>query len=192
VYEVSTRIHDPVTLDEVEKRIHQIGAPPAPDRLVSEHLGRAIEGKCAFVRSLGHERVEHVNDTDNAGEQRDRVAAQSVRVAASVQALMMMTNNRTHPSERAERAAQPVPDHRVLLDQRALVGREGASFLQHRARDANFPDVVEIAASVQRRDVFLTEPDVPAERGRISREALAMVGRSRITGLYGQREPDDH
>jgi hypothetical protein len=187
-----TRIDHPVAFDEVEKRLDEIGASPATRRLFPQHLSCAIEPQRGLVGSLGHQRIEHVHDTDNPCEQRNRVTTQSVRVAASVHAFVMMPNDRAHQSQRAESGAEAVADHCVVLDERSLTRREGAPLLQHAARDANLPDIVKIAASVQRCDLLLAEPDRSAERAGVPREPLAVVGGSGIAGLDLQCEAHDH
>ena len=115
------------------------------------------------VRARRRQRVVDVDDPDDLCEQRDVIAAQPVRVAAAVDAFVVTADDRTHPPQRLERRAQRVADVRVALHQLEFLGRERAGLEQHRVGHADLADVVEIAASMQRLEIFGGEAERPSE-----------------------------
>ena len=55
-----------------------------------------------MIRALRRQRVEHVDDADDLRQQRHFGVAQAVRIAAAVESLVMMADDRPDVVERSE------------------------------------------------------------------------------------------
>ena len=145
------------TRDLVEKRVHEIGVAPAALYFAPELCNGPLDRESRSVRPLRRERIEHVDNAHDLREQRDRVAPQSVRVAAAVKPFVVMADDRPYSPQEAQLAAEPIADHCVLLHQLVFVRRERPRLQEDRIGDADLPEVVKKAAARERRDVVLVE-----------------------------------
>ena len=86
-----------------------------------------------------------------------------------------MADDRADRLERAHGAAQVVADDRMLLHQRVLGARQLAFLEQHPIGNRDLADVVEERAAVERVEIVAVEIQRRAERGRVLREAVAVI-----------------
>ena len=101
---------------------------------------------------------------------------------------MVVTDDLPHQPQRAQLAAQPIADHRVLLDQLELGRGQARRLEQDRIGDADLADVVQVAAAIERRDLVFREAERPAERDREPGESLAVAVGVGIARVDRQRQ----
>src|SRR5882672_9128175 len=97
----------PMQIDEGRE---QVLPAPAAARIVPHHLVRRRRRQRLAVGPVARQGVEHVDDADDLRQQRDAIAGQSVWIAAAVEPLMMMADDRAHRVEGPNRAAEIVAD----------------------------------------------------------------------------------
>ena len=110
---------------------------------------------------MRRQRVVHVGDADDLRQQRHLVPAQALRIPAAVEPLVVAPDDRPHGAQRLERRAQRIADIGMLLHQLEFGGRERARLQQHRIGNADLADVVQIAAAMQRLQIFVAERRAP-------------------------------
>ncbi len=120
-------------------------------RFPLELAARVVERRGRFVRARRRDRIEHVDDADDLGQQRNLLAAQPIGIAAAVEPLMVMAHDRPRALQRSKRAAQAIADHRVLLHDLEFLRGERTALQQDRVGHADLADVVEHAAIPQGR-----------------------------------------
>jgi len=89
------------------------------------------------VRTLGRERIEDVHDAQHLREQRNLVALESIGIAGTVEAFVVMADDRSYAPEGSQRPAEPVADVGMALDHLAFAGRERPGLQQHAVGNAN-------------------------------------------------------
>ena len=94
-----------------------------------------------------------------------------------------MTDDRPHRVERADGPAQIVANRGVVLHQRVLLPRQLALLQQHPIGDRDLADVVEKGAAMQRLEIGLVQGEMPAERGGVIGQPLAVPFGARIARL---------
>src|ERR1051325_5927135 len=87
------RRRDAGTGDDVEKAIEQLRIEDRADFTLHDRK-RLASGKSLPIRPVTREGVEDVGNAEDAGGQRDRLAAELIRIAAPVPSLVVTTNHR--------------------------------------------------------------------------------------------------
>src|SRR3954451_3909799 len=95
----------------IEKDSDQIGASPPARRLAAKLAGRPVHRTRRRIGSRRRHGVVGVDDAENLGEQRNGVAAQSIGIAAAVQPLVMMADDRPHATQEPHLPTEAIADH---------------------------------------------------------------------------------
>jgi hypothetical protein len=144
------------------------------------------------VRPIARDRVERVRDREHARAERDLVADEAVRVAASVPALVVRTNDRqafgAHERDSLEHL---LAEHGVRLDQTALGNRQWRGFLEHSVRDPDLAEVVQQEAVLDARVVQQLGRAHACELDGVELHALRMGTRARVLRLERAGERGD-
>src|SRR5207253_6521052 len=140
------------------------------DRRVELRAGAALELRARRLaverRPVGpwlDHRAERVADGDDARAERDLLAGEAVRIAATVPALVARADDRRDVRERLDRREDPLADDRVRAHHRPLLVVERRALVQHRLRDADLADVVEERAELDRLDELLAGAEPPGD-----------------------------
>ena len=135
---------------------------------------RPVLGQRLLVWAGGRQRVVHVHDADDLRQQRDGVAAESVRVARAVKPFVVVAHDPAHARQRSKAAAESIADDRVLLHAVTLVGGQGGGFQEHRVGHPDLSEVVQESPVLEGGQFVTVETERAAERYRVRRQALAM------------------
>ena len=101
------------------------------------------------VGPVSRHRVVRVAYEDDPRLDRNVLALTAVGVARPVEALVAVADDRTHFFEPVDRRDDPLPQLRMLLDDRALFVRERPGLGQDRFGNPDLPDVVEECAELE-------------------------------------------
>src|SRR5712691_638866 len=107
--------------------------------------------------------VIHIRDADNLRQKRNSITAQSLWIAAAVQALVMAPDNRPDGAQRLQRCAQRIADVRMLFHQLELCGGQGTALEEDGIGNPDLSDVVQVTAAVQRLEIRLRNTERFAE-----------------------------
>src|SRR5262245_62733357 len=110
--------------DESEKLVDQARVAPPTFDFAPKLRHRLGDRKGRLVGPPRRQRVEDVDDADDLSEAGDVAASQTVGVAGAVEPLVMMSNDRAHPGQGTQAAAQPLANRGMLFHLRVLVRRE--------------------------------------------------------------------
>src|SRR3954470_15027421 len=140
-------------LQHEEKFVHQLAVPKAAACLV-EHGGLALHvAKGRLIRPFRSQRIVNVANLQSTREQRDALPAKPIGVAAAVPVLVVMADYGQHAAQAAQWPADVLTGDRMLLDDYPLFRRQIIVFLQDRVRDGDLPQVVQIAATLEREHI---------------------------------------
>ncbi len=103
------------------------------------------------------DRVVGVGDRHDPRPERDRLPLEAGRVAAAVEALVVVPDDRERPLEEIQRLDDLHPALRVGADRRELLVGEPPGLAQDRVLDADLADVVNHPGQPQRLDVLLRQ-----------------------------------
>src|SRR5205085_128718 len=188
-----------IVAEDLEQRLRHTGIELASSA-VAQFLKRFRRGHARAVRPIRGHRVPGVaREHDPAGE-RYLLARESIGITASIPALVLVTDGTGHLAQSGYRAENPLPDHGVLANQRALVGIERARLSQDVARNAELADVMQYGdlryelEGVGLDPQPLAHPDREARSARQTRPAVFVAGIDRRAecdhdGLVAGREP---
>ena len=158
--------------------------PASPLTSASASLHRAG----GAVDARRQHRVERVGDVDDPGAERDLLAAEPVRVAGAVEALVVVADRRHRVLEEAE----AVDDARALLGvalhQRPLLARQARRLEEDRVRDRELADVVEERRVAEQVELRLREAELAADRERELLHAPRVAGGVRVARVDRRRE----
>ena len=129
-------------------------------------------------RAIGVRRGEGVVDLGHRDDSRDRgdlVAAQALRVAAAVDALVMCAHDLGHGAVDADVAQQLGPDVRVAPDAAPVGLRQPAAALHHAVRERELADVVQEPGGVGELLVALGHAAVLGDVARERRDSRAVA-----------------
>jgi len=97
----------------------------------------------APIGPIRDERVVGVADEDDPRRERDLFSGESVGIAVSVPALVLVSHRERNLSEPWQLPQDPLADRGVLAHEVPLRFVEWAGLVQDRIRDPDLPDVVE-------------------------------------------------
>jgi len=160
---------------------------PALLTLPSEY----VDGLGRLIGAVRRDRLEDVDDGHDLRHKRDVIAAQPVRIAGTVQALVMMTDNRAYGLERAKIGAESVADNRVRLDELELCGLEFVLLTENTVRNGEHADVMQEAAAVKGLHILTAQAELPTEGGRAVGHAMTVAFVAAIPGLDHDRQRRD-
>src|SRR4051812_11791718 len=124
-------------LQHEEKFVHQLAVPQAAACLV-EHGGLALHvAKGRLIRPLRSQRIVNVPNLQSSREQRDIFPAKPIGVAAAIPVLVMVADDGQHVAQAAQRTADVLASHWMLLHDHPFVGRQVDVFLQDRVRNSD-------------------------------------------------------
>src|SRR5437762_2384051 len=162
-----------------------------PPRLATEVLERLVARQRRAVRTVGGERVEHVDDGDDAGAERDRFTHEAVGVAVAVAPLVVVADRERPGGEELEGRHDLRADERMPPHEFPLVGLEGAALAKHGFRDADLSDVVQEPRLADRLGLRGREAErlrqAPAHRA----DPLGVAARVRVFRLERVREAEE-
>ena len=92
-------------LPQLDEGLDYRAIAPAAPGVVTHDPERGVSGHRLAIRPVGRESVVDVDHRDDTREHRNRVAGQAVGVAAAVEPLVMVTDDRPHRVEGAHRFA---------------------------------------------------------------------------------------
>src|SRR3954468_5046480 len=108
-------------------------------------LGERLGGvERPLIRAVGRHRVVRVAHRHDPRAERDRLAAQPVRVAVAVVVLVARAHERRDRAQRDRGAEDALADDRVPGDERPLVRVELVGLVEDRARHGDLADVVQL------------------------------------------------
>src|SRR5689334_19947407 len=163
-----------VELDGDQERIdeHRVELP-AP---LAPHLrDRLFRAPRRAVRPGVDDGIEGVDDPDDPGAERDRIAAQAVGVAAAIPALVVVADDRPERRAPGEGQADPLADDRVAPHLGPLPVGQRAGLGQDRVADPDLADVMEHRPEHDGPELERIDRHVLAEAMGEAREALAVV-----------------
>jgi hypothetical protein len=106
--------------------------------------------------------------------------ARPVGIAGAVPALVLVADEPADAGEELHRREDLLPDDRVALHHRALVGGERARLVEDRLGHRDLADVVEDRGEPQVAQLLLAEPEPPADGLGLVGDRARVVGRVRI------------
>src|SRR5437660_6567048 len=92
-------------VDQTDERFDKIDAAPPAGRFFGKFAAGLLGRGRAFVRPRGGRGIEHVHDSHDLSEKRNRVSAQAVWIACAVAQLVMVSDDRANAFQRAQFAA---------------------------------------------------------------------------------------
>ena len=102
-----------------------------------------LEGQGIAVGALRRHRLECISEADDPHIQGDLAGGQPMGVARSIEALMVVGDDRQERIEQREVAGDPHPDRGVGLHHLVLLVSKLGCFVQDLLGDADLPDIVE-------------------------------------------------
>src|SRR5947209_665323 len=122
---------------------------PLPSGSVVEHGQGFLDRQAWPVWTVVDQGVERVADGHDPGQTRDLPSAKAVGVAASVEPLMVMADDREQRRPRAERTDDVLADDHMRPHDLSLVGVERAGLEKDGVGHADLSDVVDDTAAIQ-------------------------------------------
>ena len=129
-----------------------------------------------LVDAVGGHGVEAVGHHQDAGEQGDARAAQPVRVAHAVIALVVVADDRGQFPVHGDAGEHGVAGPGVLLDEFVVERGEPAGLEQHRVRGGDLADVVEDGRLLEQVDLRSGQPQAFGEQPAVARHPHGVAG----------------
>ncbi len=123
-----------------------------------------VDGKGRLIAAVRGDGVEGVGDREDSGEQRNVFAFAAVRVAESVEALVM-AEHRLGDLGVDESVDHAEAEFGVAPNLFPLFAFEGTRLEKHRLVDLDLADVVELAGDPEATEAFLAEVEALADGG---------------------------
>ena len=127
--------------------------------------------------------MQGVADGDDPGGERDRVAAEAVRVAGAVVALVDGADERRDVVQQRDALQERGADRGVLLDLLELRGREASRLGEDLGANADLADVVQERGVAQRAQLGVGEAERAAGVEREVGDHVGVVGGVGVLGL---------
>ena len=100
----------------------------------------------------------------------------------------MMADDRQYLAERLQRLADCLTIGRMPLHYIPFGGSQFASLLQDFIWDFNLSEIVQIASTLERDDVFVIKMQMATELASIVSKPRAVIACKRVSRLHSQRE----
>jgi hypothetical protein len=150
-------------------------------------LERDLGAHAAAVRAIAGHRHERVAGGDHPAEQGDLLAGEPVRIAATVPALVMGSDQRGGEGHHREPLEQVRADYRVLVDELPVRGRERRRGQHHAIGERDHPHVAHAHREIQLALGFSVQAqlasDLERELAHHRRRGVYARGASRERGL---------
>ncbi len=141
-----------------------------------------------MIRPLRHQRVEVVDDRQDARAERDLFTLQPGGIALAVPALVMAEDQRRHRIRERHRADDVGADLRMGADLLELFGRQRPRLRQDVLGHRQLADVVQQRRRLHALDVVLGHPERARERRRVELHAPDVELRGLVLRVDRQRE----
>ena len=144
-------------------------------RFLLQQPDRRFRGHRLVVRPLRHQRVEVVDDRQDARAERNLLTLQPGRIALAVPALVVAQDQRRHGIRERHRADDVGADLRMRADLLELFGRQRARLGQDVLGHRQLADVVQQRRRLHALDLVLAHPErrAPAPPRRAARGGCA-------------------
>ena len=141
-----------------------------------------------MIWARGRERVVDLGDGDDPPAHRHILAAQSIRIAAAIEPLVVALDHRHDVAEVNERRENLGADDDMLLHVLKLVGSERPFLINHCVSCPDLPEVVESSRHPDAFDIFFGETHFGRDiRGQV-RHSRRMTPQVRVLCLEGVDE----
>src|SRR5262249_2239999 len=150
----------------LEERLHHGGIKLSSRVLVQERAS-LVSGHSLSVLPVFSDGVKRVDDSQNAGDHRNLFAGLAVGLAASIPALVMMTDYRANRVWEVDPLHDLGSDHGVDLHLLEFGGAELPGFVENVVGHRDLSDVVQQCACLERFDLGLSKSEISCESGGI-------------------------
>ena len=157
----------------------------AVDRLGKSETCDSTRHRVA-VRPVGRHRVVGVGDRDDPRYERDVVVDETVRIALTVDSLVVMADDPSRSPSTRHVGEDALSDRRVLLHLAALLERERAGLFEESRRKADLPDVVDEATEVRLVAHLVGESHALGDVARVDRDSGRVAGRVPVSRVEGR------
>src|SRR5207302_4190665 len=106
-------------------------------------------GECGLVRTSGAQGIVDIDHLQDAGEDRNFAARQSIRIARTVRMFVMVPDDWQDESQRFQRTANILARDGMELHDIPLVGTKVCSLLQNVVRDSDLSKIMQVPASLK-------------------------------------------
>ena len=166
------------------------GSSPLPASCCSRPIA-ASDGHRLVVRPLRHQRVEVVDDREDARAERDLLALQARRIALAVPALVVAQDQRRHRIRERHRAHDVGADLRMGADLLELFGRQRPRLREDVLGHGQLADVVQQRRRLHALDLVLAHPEAARQRGGVELHAPDVQLRGLILRVDRERQRFD-
>ena len=156
-----------------------------------QQADRGIEGHRLVVRPLRHQRVEVVDDREDARAERDLFALEAARVSLSIPPFVMAEDQRRHRIGKRHAADDFRADLRVDADLLELLLRQRTRLRQDVLGHGQLADVVEQRRGLDALNLVLGHAERACEAGRVHLHAADVALRRLILRVDGERQRFD-
>ena len=163
------------------------GSSPLPASWLEQADG-GVEAHRLVVRPLRHQRVEVVDDRQDARAERDLFALQPGRIALAVPALVMAEDQRRDRIRERHRADDVRADLRMRANLLELFRRQRPRLREDVLGHGELADVVQQRCRLDALDVVVRHPERPRHRGGVELHAADVRLRGLILGVDGERQ----
>ena len=160
-------------------------------RFLLQQADRGVEAHRLVIRPLGHQRVEVVDDRQDARAERNLLALQARRIALAVPALVMAQDERRDRIRERHRADDVGADLRVGADLLELFGRQRARLREDVLGHGELADVVQQRRRLHALDLVLRHAERARERRRVELHAADVRLRGLILRVDRERQRFD-
>ncbi len=175
---------------DARERRHDAGVERLAGVLL-ENRQRRVGADRPVVRAVRRQRIEIVNDAENAGPERDLFLFQPGRIAASVPPLVVAQDERRH-RVRERDAGDDVGAHlRVNANLLELFGCQRTRLGEDVLRHGELADVVQERSRPDRLDFVLAHAERASHARRVRLYTSDVVGRALVLRVDRQRQRFD-
>src|SRR5207248_7112134 len=135
---------------------------------------RVIGAPGGLVGTGAGQRVKNIEDMYDACAQGNTLADEAIRVAATVKALVMMTDYRQRRAQALNASAHKLPEHRVRFHNQPFFTRQSGTLVEDELGYCDLADIVDDAAQPQSLNFALRQLQAGAHRHAVAREVLTM------------------
>ena len=156
-----------------------------------QQADRGVEAHGLVIRPLRHQRVEVVDDREDARAERNVVAPKSGGIALAVPPLVMAQNQRRHRIRERHRAHDVGADLRMRADLLELLGRQRTRLREDVLGHRELADVVQQGGRLDALDFVLRHAHRARDRRRVELDAPDVRLRRLILRVDRERQRFD-